>query len=283
MSAPIEQGDTYTPRLTVTDSSGAPVNAGSVTVTITLPDGTTTSPAAVNAGTGLYDVDYATTQVGRHTLISVATGGGLGSATQKYDDVFHVEPPGRFLVGFDDAVTQLRGKLTITTLDDREQLRWLCVVASDAVERDLDLVVAQRVVVETHNGGRYSLELRQHPVIAVQTVVEDGTTLSNGGDDYIFDDELELLYRGGQRSLSCWSWGRRNVVVTYLAGMLSTPAVLRQVALYLIQSLWQSSQQAPHTMLDESQLEDATLAAVGLLAGLPKPLQRAYNQLRNKA
>ena len=102
MSAPLEQGETYQYRQTVTDAAGTPTNAGTVTATITLPDGSTVVPTIVNSGAGLYDFDYLTVQAGRHTLLVSATGGTLGSATEKFDDVFNVEEPGRFLIGFDE-------------------------------------------------------------------------------------------------------------------------------------------------------------------------------------
>ena len=66
MSAPLEQGETYQYRQTVTDAAGTPANAGTVTATITLPDGSTVVPTIVNSGAGLYDFDYLTTQAGRY-------------------------------------------------------------------------------------------------------------------------------------------------------------------------------------------------------------------------
>src|SRR4030095_8673193 len=164
MSAPLEQGETYQYRQTVVDAAGVLANAGTVTATVTLPDGTTTAPTVVNSGTGLYDFDYLTVQVGRHTILGSATGGALGTAVEKFDDTFNVETPGRFLVGFDDARTQLRAVTTITTLADREQLRWLCLAALDAVERDLDRIVARRSIVEVHDGGKTRIQIRAGPI-----------------------------------------------------------------------------------------------------------------------
>ena len=280
MSAPLEQGETFQYRQTVVDAAGVPANAGTVTATITLPDGTTTSPSVVNSAAGLYDFDYLTVQVGRHTLIGSATGGTLGSAVEKFDDVFHVEQPGRFLVGFDDARTQLRAVTTITTLADREQLRWLCLAASDAVERDLGRVVARRTVVETYDGGADALVLLSTPVISITSVTESGVAVTNPGG-YVLNTRTGLLYRGSTTSGQYWAWGRQNIVVTSVAGMVNPPAVIRLVALYLIQALWQSSQQAPHPLLDEGGVEEAGVFAGALLTGLPQPLKNAYASLQS--
>jgi hypothetical protein len=279
VSAPLELGETYQYRHTVTDIAGIPANAGTVAVTITLPDGTTATPSVVPNGTGIYDFDYLTTQVGRHTLLGSATGGTLGSATEKFDDTFNVEQPGRFLVGFDDARTQLRAVSTITTLADREQLRWLCLAASDAVERDLGRVVARRTVVETYDGGITALVLRSTPVISITTVVEDDITLT--ANDYVLRKRGWLLQRGTTKSQRYWADGWENITVTSVAGMINPPAVVRLVALYLVQALWQSSQQAPHPLLDEGGAEEANVFAGALLTGLPQPLKNAYASLRS--
>jgi hypothetical protein len=279
MSAPLEQGETYQYRQTVADSAGVLANAGTVTATITLPDGTTSSPTVVNSGTGLYDFDYLTAQVGRHTLLGSATGGTLGSATEKFDDTFNVEEPGRFLIGFDDARTQLRATTTITTLADREQLRWLCLVASDAVERDLDRIIGRRSITESYDGGKTGIKLRSGPVISVTTVAENGTTLA--ASDYVLDSNAGVLWRGSTTNVGQWAYGRQNITVTSVAGMVNPPAVVRMVALYLVQAMWQSSQQASHPLVNEGSLEEVNVFAGGLLAGLPQPLKNAYSSLQS--
>jgi hypothetical protein len=277
VSAPLEQGETYQYRQTVTDAAGVLANAGTVTATVTLPDGTTTAPTVSNSGTGLYDFDYLTVQAGRHTILGSATGGALGTAVEKFDDTFTVEEPGRFLVGFDDARTQLRATTTITTLADREQLRWLCLAATDAVERDLDRILTRRTVIETYDGGKTGLRLRTGPIISITSVVEGGVTLT--GTDYVLDSNAGVLRRKPYGAAWVTDW--QNIVVTFVAGMVNPPASARMIALYVIQSLWQSSQQAPHSLLDEASIEDTTLAAVSLLSGLPRPLRNAYDSLRS--
>jgi len=263
MSAPLEQGETYQYRHTVKDQFDVPANAGSVVVTITLPDGSTATPTIVNSTTGVYDFDYLATQVGRHYLIGSATGGTLGSATEKFEDTFNVEEPGRMLVGFDEARTALRGTATITTLADREQLRWLVLVASDDVERRLGRTVCRTSgIVEYFDGGRTDLALRRPPLkprdggfVTITSVVEDGTTLVENTDFVVLRGSGWYLRRGSRTSPGVWVAGSDTVVATYSAGCTRVPATLRGLVQMRIQELWQSSQQASHPLLDENNIE----------------------------
>jgi hypothetical protein len=279
VSGPVDQGQTYRYRHTVKDSSGTLANAGTVVVTITLPDGTTTAPTVVNSSTGVYDIAYTTVQTGKHDVSGSVTGGVLGTEFDVWEDSFTVEQPLRTFVGVDEASAHLRAQGVITTDADREQLRWLCFVASDAVERDLDRIIARRTVIENHDGGKTGIKLRSGPIISITSVVESGTTLT--GTDYVLDSNSGVLWRGSASAAGWWAYGRQLVVVTFVAGFVNPPAAARMVALYLVQAMWQSSQQAPHSLLDEGALEGANLFAASLLTGLPQPLRNAYSSLQS--
>lgn len=287
MSAPLEQGETYQYRQTVTDALGVAANAGTVTATITLPDGTIATPTVVNSATGLYDFDYLTSQAGRHTMLGSATGGVLGTAIEKFDDTFNVEQPGRFLVGFDDARTHLRATTTITTLEDREQLRWLCLTASDAVELDLGLVLARRSFTELFDGGGYALRFAKVPprpadggAITIASVTESGAVLS--ASDYFVRKRGWKLCRGSRLSPSVWSGGIEDISVVYFAGCTIVPPVVRKVVLNTIQTAWQASQQADHPFLDEV-ARRASLATLStnVLPSLSTIEQGAYLALKS--
>jgi hypothetical protein len=262
VSGPVDQGQTYRYRQTVSDSNGNPANAGTVVVTITLPDLSTTAPAVVNSSTGVYDIAYTTSQVGLHNLKGSATGGVLGSETDVWEDAFTVEEPKRIFIGLDEASNHLRAGGIITTDADREQLRWLCEVASEAVENELNRIIAKRTFVETYDGGYDSIRLRSTPVVSITTVTESGTTIAGTG--YLLDKSTGMLYRGTSTSLQSWAWGRQNIVVTYIAGYTNPPRTVRLFALNIVQELWQETQQAPHPFLDQ-EIEAATSAAFSSL------------------
>ena len=248
---------------------GNPTNAPTVTLTVTLPDGTTATPTVTNppSTTGQYLYDYVTTVgglPGRYTgrwLFSFA-----GGATTSYVQSFDV---GLSMITVDEAIRHLRATDTITSEPDREQVSWLCQVATDAVERDLGRVFVPRTFTETFDGGSSAIFLRV-PVLSVASVTVDGVAET----DTLINKEAGIL----RRQYSTWSWayGYQNVTVTYTAGTYDPPLIARKVALNTVQGMWQSSQQSPLGMLDESSEEPIATVTGGL-----NPLEmRAYESLR---
>jgi hypothetical protein len=249
------------------ESGGVLVNAPTVALTITLPDGTTTSPTVTNppATTGKYFYDYVTTTtIGRYTGQWLFT--FVGGQTESYVQSFDV---GSGLVTVDEALTHLRAQGIITTAADRDELQWFCLVASDAVERDLGIVVVPRTVVDTFDGGKNAVSLRFWPTLSITSLVESGITITSG--NYLLDTNSNILYRG-TNGYSLFSWGRQNVVVTYKAGYLNPPTVIRKVALNTIQEMWQASQQADHPY----QAEFGNAGGFVNTASLTQVEQRAY-------
>jgi len=77
-----------------TDTSGNPQDAATVTLTITLPDGTTvtlstTGSTVSHTGEGSYAAAYTTTQAGHHIILWVATDAAYPGA---FADSFEVQP-----------------------------------------------------------------------------------------------------------------------------------------------------------------------------------------------
>ena len=130
----------------VKNSAGVLVNPTTATLTITQPDGTIASPTVTlpPSVTGVLVVDFTPTQSGLHSAHWATTLPGTSD-----DDVFTAEAAGTMLVSVDEAVARLRAAGVITSDADREQLQWLCMVASDAVDRDVNRALTRRTVVET--------------------------------------------------------------------------------------------------------------------------------------
>lgn len=254
------------------DLGGALVNATTVTLTITKPDGTVITPSVTNPPTvtGKYVLDHV-------SLITDPPGRWVGSwlftlasgKTSAYIETFDVGPT---LITVDEAIAHLRGATDIRTADDLEQLQWLCFAASDAVERDLSRALTKRTVTELYSGGNGHVILRQDPVISITTVVENGVTLT--ANDYVLDQPL--LWRGSATTRSWWRPGFQNISITYLCGFNNPPVIARKVALNAVQKMWQESQQSPHPMID-----DLGESAVTVATGLLTPIElAAYNSLR---
>ena len=271
----VDLGETWSsPTYTVEDVDGTPTNAGTVTADVTLPDGTVVNPGINNTGPGLYSFDYLTTVVGRHDVVVTATGGVLGSLVRKWVDSFDVDATGGLLVSVQEALDHLRAQNVIVDRVDLEQLRWLCSVATEAVERDLNRAIVRRSLTTTFNGGRRFIRLTSTPVISITTVVENGITLS--ATDYVLDPEGWLLWRGTGLSYQCWARGFQNIDVTYDVGYTDPPRIARKVALNGIERMWQASQQTAHPQIDQI-TEAIQFAPRGVLTPLE---MSAYQQLR---
>lgn len=255
-----------------TDEDGVPVAAQTAVLTVTLPDGTTATPTVTSPSTGQYKSDYQTT---------VASPSGLylgkwlftfsGGATTAFEESFDVGPS---LVSVGAAISHLRAGGVITSDADLEQLQWLTMVATDAVERDLERVFTPRTIVETHDGGG-SVILEKSPVLSITSVTEFGVTVT----DVLPKLTAGILYRGSNYTPRAFGSGWQNVTVTYRAGYLNPPPVVRKVALNAIQGMWQSSQQAPMPFADD--FADAAVAAA--TAGLTPIERSAYDSLRAAA
>lgn len=257
------------------EDGGVLTNASSAVLTVTLPDGTTATPTVTNPSTGKYVGNYQTSDAsptGRylgHWVLSFA-----GGAVDTYDETIDVVAT---IVTVDEALGHLRAAGVIETEPDLDQLEWLCSVASNAVELDLGRTYMRRTVVEVHSGGSDTLILRHSPVLSVTSVSESGTALT--GSDYLLDPELPFLYRGSTSYTRPFSAGRLNVTVTYVAGSLNPPPVVRKVVLNAVQGMWQSSQQASFPLA-----EDFAPEAVGVATAALTPVeQAAYNSLRAAA
>jgi hypothetical protein len=257
----------------VKNDLGVLTNPATAVLAITQPDGTLAAGITVTlppAVTGQLVYDFTPSQAGLHSVHWSTT-----VPTTAEDDMFVAERAGSLIVSVDEAIAHLNASGVLTSDPNREQLQWLCIVASDAVERDLGRIIARRTVTEIYDGGRSAILLRSTPVISVTSVTESGTTL--GSSDYVINLATGVLYRGS--TLVPWSfwWGRQNITVVYVAGFADPPKIVRKVALNGVQRMYQESQQASHPALEDVSAEGAIFAAAGSLT----PLELgAYNSLK---
>jgi hypothetical protein len=270
---PIDLGDQVTRSVDLTNSSGVAVDADSTpTYSVTLPGGTAgIAPAVQHGGTGEYYVVYPTTVPGPHNDRFSAVVGGV---TIVIPDSFTVEDSSPSLVSVAEALGHLRATNTITDPADLEELRGLCLAATDAVERDLGLVLVRRTFSDTFDGGRTELSLRRMPprpadggTLTVTSLTENGTTLTEGSG-FVVRRNRWTLARGTTVSRQCWAGGIENIAVTYTASCNPAPRVARDVCLNAIQRLWQSTQQMPHPYLDEVSADAAVFSAAASLTAV---------------
>lgn len=217
----------------VTDTTGAAANADGVTLTITLPDGTTTSPTVTNppSTTGTYTYVYAPTVAGLHAVRWVFTG---SNASAPLLDTFYVELS---TVAPIVSLAEARQQCRLSSPADDAEVQRFALVASDLCER-YTRVWRRIALVETFDGGTSFLRLRA-PVASITTVVEDGVTLTSSA--WTLAGPRGWLYRGTSGASWRWAAGRQNIVVTYVAGSPGDiPHGVRQGVLLQIQHLWDS-------------------------------------------
>lgn len=216
--------------VTTRNSAGVVEDAGTVVLTITLPNQTAVTPTIMHTpSTGLYAVDFPTTQVGLHRVRWLATGANASA----YPDAFNVFPANpEFVVPLAQALRKLR--LTNPSVDDIDDVREYMAAATAVIERHRGEVVAPRSVTDFVEGSGRSLILPHTPVISLGTVTRlDGAGIDTAGLVVVKPNAGIVRYRS-----SGWFTGLHEV--TYTAGRTVIPSNYVRAALIIIEHLWQT-------------------------------------------
>lgn len=225
---PYDLGDTI--RLTgeCRDPAGELATAATATLTITHPDGTTTSPTVpAPTQTGVYVVDYVTAQAGRHTVRWQWTGPAAA-----YLDAFDV-------TAADDAgivsLAETRRQLKLSGTDDDEDLRRYIASATEVVEYFSGACV-RRTYTEEATGGRCVLSLGRAPVISLTSA----TPILAGAPTVDLDDLDVSPNTGIVRSITGTAISCGPLRVTYVAGRTVVPDALILAAQIIVKHLWET-------------------------------------------
>ncbi|MEU9861328.1 hypothetical protein AB0D99_10650 [Streptomyces sp. NPDC047971] len=211
------------------DPGGTLATAGGVTVTVTLPDGSTVTPVASENGTGLYRVDYPTVQAGRHVIRWVFT--APADAHTDSFDVREAAPPG--ILSLADAKTHLS---KTSSADDDELRSWIESITS-GIEGLCGPVIVRPVTERVTFRRASSLALRAIPAIELVTVVP----LLTGGVGYdVVDLDLDPDTGIVRRLDGGVLVG--PLLVTYQVGRPIVPAALTSAARIILRHLWQTKQ-----------------------------------------
>lgn len=218
-------GDVVPLTVTITDAAGAPTNAGSVTLTITLPDGTSVTPSTTTPSVGVYACDYASTMAGLHQVRWLSTG-----PQAAFQDVFDVRAGGHTIVSLADVKRQL--SFTGTVRD--EEARWYAEAVTGVIERHLGQAVARRSRTEEHVlRGRDTLVLNWNPVVSL-------TALATVDGSFTWNVSTLHSTPAGVVTSPLGTAPYGHVTVTYLAGMAQIPAEYGVAAEIIVQHLWQT-------------------------------------------
>lgn len=167
---PFDLGDSIPIAVDVKDAAGALTNATTVTLTITLPDGTTTEPSVTNppAVTGQYRVTYVATMEGRHAWRFVTT-----TPSTAFADVFEVrETVSPSLLSLADA----KAHLNISSTVSDEELREFLEATTAVVEEYVGPIVRRIHTARVRGGGSVVLPHTQILAVTAVTLVRDGSS-----------------------------------------------------------------------------------------------------------
>ncbi len=221
---PFDLGDVVPLTVTITDAAGTPTNASSVTLTITLPDGTTATPATTNPSTGVYACDYSPVTAGRHVVRWTSTG-----PQAAYTDIFDVRDASiPHIVSLKDMKTHLDIKGTSRD----EELRGVIEAVTEMCEEHLGMAIIRSTRTEEHK-IRSGLVLNWTPVQSLVSMsLVDGTYTWNVADLHVSPAGVVTSPSGVA------PYG--HVTVTYVAGPSVVKAKHREAAVYTVQHLWKS-------------------------------------------
>lgn len=247
--ASYDLGDIVAIGVSIKNAAGTLANAGAVTCTVTLPDGTSSTPSVTNSGTGLYDASFTPTQAGRHVVRWVATGTNASAFT----DEFTVRDLTTLPVVSYQAVLE---HLNIPAASaNQEEIRRFVDAAQDLAENYIGAVLGRRTITdELYDGNVDHLRLRNPRAISITSVYEQGTLLDSS--QYEIDPTGQRLYRLTTSSLSStaygaygyWAAGVNSVKVTYVAGFAVTPPSVQQGVLEIVRHLWQTQRGVTNVM-----------------------------------
>jgi hypothetical protein len=231
---PVDLGDTVRIAATCRDVTGAAMDAASVALTVTLPDGTSVMPAVTNppAAVGEYSADYVPTMAGLYRWRLVATDPAWAE-TGSFD-VGELVPSGIVSLA---AMKKHLGKSDEDTGED-DEIREFIEAATGVIEEHRGEAVIRRTVVEEMN--------LRHPVMVVQlgtSPVQSVTSVTTVDGAITWDvADLHVSPHGvvSVQSGAALSGLVRFVVV---AGYTVIPANYTLAAKIIVAHLWETQQQ----------------------------------------
>jgi hypothetical protein len=226
----ISAGGMYPIAFDVLDASGVLTHAASVTLTITLPDGTTATPAITDTAVpGKYRLSYQTTIPGRYTAHAVTTG-----PVTSWDDTFNVRAFAS-IIGLGEAKAHLSGgPAAAWTGDDDELLNFLAAV-TEVIESKVGPCVRRTVTQRAAAQGGPQIVLTQAPVISVTSVTSvwaGGPTWT--GNSLVLDTDAGIVTT--QLGAVPFYYGPWDVVHT--VGRAVIPERYQHAAKELLRHLW---------------------------------------------
>lgn len=254
MQTSYDVGDAATLAVELRDDDAALTDA-TVTLSITLPDGTTSTPSVSHISTGVYQASFTTTLPGLHQYRWAASG-ALVSAE---NDSFHVLPTSP---GFIISLAEAKQALNLTDDDtyDDDELRTYVAAASVVVGMLDRSYVAESKTWKT-SGGRASVVLPDSPIVSVTSIeTSDGVTLP--ATAYAVDEDAGIIdYLTGCFPVPYAVPRANDIEVTYVVGDSVVPANVRLAARELVRHWFQRGQYSPRPGFGDDGTDDVSYVA----------------------
>lgn len=231
-----EVGQTITVAIKVYDSTGALANVGgAMTCAVVKPDATSTTATVTNPSTGNYQAALTSVLPGRYRF--TFTGTGTNSGGTPWSDVADVWPADpRLIISLADAKAALN---TTTNVND-DELRLYIATVTNVIEDIVGPMLVETGHTWTASGGYPSILLPERPT-TITSITENGVTLAT--TDYVCDFVSGVIYRGSTNYALKWTFGQRNVVITYAVGNTIIPPNVLLAAREELRFLYQQGQQ----------------------------------------
>lgn len=239
----------------VYDVNGALADATTVTLTITLPDGTTVTPSVTHVATGTYAVpNFFFTQYGYHEAYWQATGTNASAHLQSayVESSIPVVP-----------LEEVKTHLGVDGDTQDEEIQGFIDTAVGIIEGFAGPIVQRTITGEKHDGGDVSIFCQHPPVISVQSLTElialvpftltnqpVGSSTDNYG--YSIDDaktghivrraagSIAIPFSSGN-GLGGYQGGIGTVSITYTAGSVYPEAKVRFAVKEAVKILWRQT------------------------------------------
>ncbi len=202
----------------------------SATLTVTAPDGTTSSPTP-DESSGTFTATFAVTLAGRYLLRWENTTDDV-----VWVDTLEVWPADpRFLISFGDAVQSLQWR-DADRARHGDMLR-LYIAAATPIIEDITGAILDLTIEQHANGGKTGVALWERPE-EVTSVTIDGAA----HEAYVVNANAGIVYydRNGTR----FPPGRQIVKITYTTGGAQIAPNIQLATRELVRHLWQIGQQA---------------------------------------
>jgi hypothetical protein len=239
---PYDLGGVAVLNWTVDDVTGAPAAPDAVTLTVTLPDGSTATPTPTVVSTGVYEAYFPTTQAGRHTYRWVATGTpGPGVGVGAGIDSFDVEASlAGTILSMADCRETLNLAATNTSYDTRIRaynsaitgvVEKLCgpVVVRTVTERYLESGEAE--IIMLRKVPVYQPSTQPYPIISITPVLTYGLVY----DLSLLTVDPLLGTLRHEAGLPFWN-GPYDI--TYMAGRPIVPDNIMTACRIILRHLW---------------------------------------------